>query len=107
MRFTYLTHDEVNAARADDLAQKVGIEILVHDIRERPMTSWLVCDLDFLPEEYSKRLFNQAQAGRDLSRVAVHSYRLTRSQARLLRSAGAAVSRRLSRKLFGRMLQVQ
>jgi hypothetical protein len=107
MRLTYITHDEVNAARARELAEEAGLELIVNDIRQRPTTSWIVCDIDFLPENFIDRLLQQAAAGQDLSRVAVHSYRLTRCRARLLRSAGAAVSRRLTQRLIGRILQVQ
>jgi hypothetical protein len=97
----YLTHDEVNARTAHALAERLGLALVVLDVRgTHPAAARLVCDLDHLPSEVKFGLLTNAQSGISLSAVALHSYHLSPDEVQLLRAAGAQVSRRLTAVLL-------
>jgi hypothetical protein len=101
MTTTYLTHDDVNAAVARELASRLGFSLVVLKLSETGSdTSRLVCDLDHLPPDVKAGMIATARTGVSLPSVGVHSYNLTAAEARMLRSAGVVVSRRLSARLL-------
>jgi hypothetical protein len=101
MTIAYLTHDDVNAAAARDLASRLGLTLVVLDVRQTDLTAGrLVCDLDHLPPEVKVGMLQNARAGVSLPSVGVHSYHLTPEEAQVLRAAGAVVSRRLTARLL-------
>jgi hypothetical protein len=101
MTVAYLTHDEVNAAAARELASRLGLSLVVLDIRQiHPTAGRLVCDLDHLPPEVKSELLSNARAGVNMCSIGVHSYHLTPEETKLLRAAGAVASRRLTARLL-------
>src|SRR5688500_16300088 len=103
MFVAYLTHDEVNAAAALRIAARLGLPLVVIDVRDRrelAAADRLVCDLDHLPADFKDSLLARAVGGQELRGVAAHSYHLTGREAALFRRAGASVSRRLNGRLF-------
>jgi hypothetical protein len=105
MNVSYITTDEVNAALAVRFAARCGVAVTVADPRGLSAFSWpaMVCDLDAVPGGFAclKRV---AVAGR---LWAVHSYNLTRGQAKALRAAGVIVCRRLTTRLFRRLMALR
>ena len=101
MTIAYLTHDEVNASTARKLAGQLGLDLVVLDVRQTdPTAVRLICDLDHLPPDVKAGLLANARDGVHLSTLAMHSYHLTAAEVRTLRTAGAAVARRLTGRLF-------
>ena len=101
MTTAYLTHDDVNAAVARELASRLGFSLVVLKLSEtEPDASRLVCDLDHLPPDVKAGMLANARTGVNLPSVGVHSYHLTSEESRMLRAAGVVVSRRLSARLL-------
>lgn len=101
MTIAYLTHDEVNAADATRRAARLGIPLVVLDVRGiHAAADRVVCDLDHLPESVKAGLLGEAAAGTDLSAVGVHSYHMTTREVKAFRRAGVIVCRRLDAALF-------
>jgi len=102
MTTAYLTHDEVNAATAQELAARLPFDLVVLDVRQaHPTAARVVCDLDHLPAEVKAGLLDNAQDGVRMAGVAVHSYHLRSQEVRALRAVGVTVSRRLTGRLLG------
>jgi hypothetical protein len=103
MFVAYLTHDEVNAEAARVVAARIGLGLRVIGLRhkvEAAAADRLVVDLDALPADWRADLFARVAVGQTFPWVSVHSYRLTRDEARTLRAAGLTVTRALDPHLF-------
>jgi hypothetical protein len=95
----YLTHDEVNADLARRIAGRFGITLTVFAVKDASAAraaDRLVLDLDHLPAECKAGLLAEAATGGVRPGVSVHSYHLTRAEARHLRRAGVSITRRLT-----------
>lgn len=97
----YLTHDEVNASVATRLARRLraALTVLPARIADQLAAHVLLVDLDGLPREWRANLLARAAAGRLPPGLAIHSYQLSASERRQLRTAGVRVSRRLTAAL--------
>jgi hypothetical protein len=96
---SYLTHDEVNAQLAEQLARQLGSNLTVlslKDVDRFISTDLLLIDLDHLPPECRSHLFDLVGKGGRHRGLSVHSYRLSRAEVRTLRAGGVAVARRLT-----------
>ena len=95
----YLTHDEVNAKVAKQLAGRLGSDLTVmslKDVDQFVTTESLLIDLDHLPPECRSHLFDLVSKGGLHRGLSVHSYHLSRAEVRALRAAGVGVARRLT-----------
>jgi hypothetical protein len=103
MFVAYLTHDEVNAEAARVVAARIGLGLRAIGVRHKAEAAAayrLVVDLDALPASWRADLFARVAAGQTFPWVSVHSYHLTRAEARALRAAGVTVTRKLDPHLF-------
>ena len=85
MLVAYLTHDEVNAAAALRIAARLGLPLVVIDVRDRrelAASDRLFCDLDHLPDDFKQSLLARAAGGRMLRGVAYTSFPTRRSSDR-------------------------
>ena len=99
----YLTHDDVNAEFAMQLAAQLGSDLTVlsmKDVNQFVTTEVLLIDLDHLPPECRSNLFRLVRTGGTHEGLSVHSYHLSRAELRTLRSAGVVVARRLTLALL-------
>ena len=109
MRIAYLTIDEVNQYLALRMADECRAALQVRfplDPAPDGEFEAVLCDLDYWPGESGKAVLESLLANPHRRRVAVHSYHLTKEQARGLRDRGVGVFRTLElevlRWLFGR-----
>ncbi|WP_439630627.1 hypothetical protein [Gemmata sp.] len=95
----YLTHDQVNAALARRITDRLGLDLTVLALKDADRAvaaDAVVLDLDSLPRDARSKLFLRVGSGELRSGVGVHSYHLTASEARTLRRAGVRAERRLT-----------
>jgi hypothetical protein len=96
----YLTTDSLNAATAETLAAKYGLDLEVvepRDLRrlERERAN-LVIDWDCIPEDYQAKLLN----GTTVNIVAIQGYNIGDALAGFLPRRGIICSPRLDHHLF-------
>jgi len=99
----YLTHDEVNAALARRLAERRDLILMVIPVKDAELAAAaevVILDLDHLPAEFKRELFERIGVRKFRHNLAVHSYNLSDSEKTALLAAGVRVVRRLSAALL-------
>jgi hypothetical protein len=102
MRIAFLTTDEVNEARAREMALACGVALFPLAPKDEPPDGEydaVLCDWDFWPAERRQDLL-AGPDGRPHRPLAVYGYCLDEGQAKALRSRGVAVYVRLRPKVF-------
>lgn len=98
--YVYFTPDSLNAATAEVLADRHGVDLEVAEPRDLPRLEReradLIIDWDFVPEDYRTKLLN----GSVVNVVAVHGYNVPDSVASFLPRRGIIFSRRLDDHFF-------
>jgi hypothetical protein len=96
----YLTTDALNAATAEALAARYGLDFEVIEPRDlqRPecKTNNLLVDWDFVPQDYQEKLLN----GRIADIVGIHGYHVAESDVSVLSCRGIIFSSRLDHHLL-------
>ena len=96
----YLTTDSMNAATAEALAARYGLDLEVVEPRDLAQLEWqgvdFVLDWDFIPEDNQTGLLNSTA----VNIVAVHGYNLGDGLAGFLPRRGIICSPRLDHYLF-------
>ena len=98
MRIAYLSIDEVNQYLAFRMAEERRAALQVHfPVDPVPDGEFeaVLCDLDYWPGQSGEAVVERLLANPHRRRVAVHSYHLTKEQARALRDRGVGVFRTL------------
>jgi hypothetical protein len=109
MYVAYLTTDEVNRDLALNLAEAFGMTLEPLTPRDRPpdgLVDVVLYDVDFLPPAHRREVLAALAAGASPGAAAVHSYSLSKSQARALRRQQVAVSKHLDARLFRKLRRV-
>jgi hypothetical protein len=102
MRIAYWSLDEVNQDYAVDLAQVFGVTLCPVSPRDEPLDGQfdaVLFDLDS-SRGHGSRALDPESLPVSSGRLAVHSYCLSRAQARTLRQRGIAVFERLGAEVF-------
>jgi len=96
----YLTTDALNAATAEALAARYGLDFEVIEPRDLQQpeckTNNLLVDWDFVPQDYQEKLLN----GRIADIVGIHGYHVAESDASVLSCRGIIFSSRLDHHLL-------
>src|SRR5262245_6620199 len=100
MKFYYVTTDPLNAATAEALADKHGLDLEVAEPRDLPRLereeARLVLDWDFLPEDHRTRLLNGTRA----QVAAVHGHSLGEALSSFLPRRGVLCGTRLDARFL-------
>jgi hypothetical protein len=104
-RYHYLTTDSGNAATAEALAVRRGLELEIVEPRDLPRMEReqanVIIDSDFLPADLQSYLIN----GMEVQVVAIHGYNLSDSVASFLPRRGIVCGRRLDEQFFRELVE--